>query len=297
MTTAEMQPITDWHRPLRDADFYTARSVDEALSLVSEHEGARFIAGGTTLVRMERWGGNVPPVLVYIGRIAELKEVREQDGRVLLGSLVAHNGLRAVPTIRDRARVLLDASQEIAGPAVRNLATIGGNVYVNWDLVPPLLALDARVHVRGGDGEQVIPLADFYDDRGQPKIAPTQLIVAIDVATNLPRSAYQKVARRRAVSRAVAGAGVALDLDGETCREIRIGIGGAGLRSRRLTAAEDLLRGKALGDDLVTQAGEAAYQSAADAIEDYEASPWYTREMARVTTERAINAAAGRPVL
>ena len=55
VTTAEMQPITDWHRPLRDADFYTARSVDEALRLASEHAG-RFIAGGTTLVRMERWG-------------------------------------------------------------------------------------------------------------------------------------------------------------------------------------------------------------------------------------------------
>ena len=43
--------------------------------------------------------------------------------------------------------------------------------------------------------------------------------------------------------------------------------------------------------------GEAAYESAADAVEDYEAIPWYTREIARVTTERAINAAAGRPVL
>ena len=39
MTTAEMQPITDWHRALRDADFYTARSVDEALRLASEHAG------------------------------------------------------------------------------------------------------------------------------------------------------------------------------------------------------------------------------------------------------------------
>ena len=297
MTTAEMQPITDWHRPLRDADFYTARSVDEALRLASEHAGGRFIAGGTTLVRMERWGGNVPPVLVYIGRIAELKEVREQDGRILFGSLATHNRFRTAVGLGDRAAALLDAAQEIAGPAVRNLATIGGNVYVNWDLVPPLLALEARVHVRGQGGEAVIPLAAFYDAQGQPKIQPTDLIVGIDVATDLPRSAYQKVARRRAVSRAIAAAGVALDLDGDTIREVRIGIGGAGLRSRRLTAAEDLLRGQALTDDLVARAGEAAYESAADAVEDYEASPWYTREIARVTTERAINAAAGRPVL
>ena len=185
VTTAEMQPITDWHRPLRDADFYTARSVDEALRLASEHAGGRFIAGGTTLVRMERWGGNVPPVLVYIGRIAELKEVREQDGRILFGSLATHNRFRTAVGLGDRAAALLDAAQEIAGPAVRNLATIGGNVYGNWDLVPPLLALEARVHVRGQGGEAVIPLAAFYDAQGQPKIQPTDLIVGIDAATDL----------------------------------------------------------------------------------------------------------------
>jgi CO/xanthine dehydrogenase FAD-binding subunit len=297
MTTVEMEPITDWHRPLRDTDFYTAHSVDEALGLVEEHPGARFIAGGTTLVRMERWGGHLPPALIYIGRIAELKEIREQDGRVLLGSLVVHGQLRRQPTLRERARLLLLAAREIAGPAVRNLATIGGNVYINWDLVPPLMALDARVQIRDRGGEQEIPLAEFYDDAGQPKIGPTQLIVGISVATDLPRSDYQKVARRRAVSRAIAGAGVTMDLDGDVCREVRIGIGGAGLRSRRLFDAEDVLRGRALSDDLVGKAGEVAYESAADAFEDYEAAPWYTREMARVTTERAINGAAGRPVV
>ena len=297
MSIVAMQPITDWHRPLRDADFYTARSVDEALALVNGHEGARFIAGGTTLVRMERWGGNVPPTLVYIGRIAELKEIREQDGRFWLGSLVVHGRLRSATGPRDRAGLLLASAEEIAGPAVRNLATIGGNVWINWDLVPPLMALDTRVHVRHVGGEEVIPLAEFYDDQGQPKAPPTHLIAGVSIATDLPRQAYEKVARRRAVSRAIAGAGVAMDLDGETCRDVRIAVGGAGLHARRLTDAEDLLRGKALSDDLVAEAGALAEASAADAHDDYDASPWYTREMARVTTERAINGAAGRPVL
>ena len=297
MATLEMQPITDWHRPLRDADFYTARSVDEALRLVNEHEGARFIAGGTTLVRLQRWGGDVPPTLVYIGRIGELKEIREEDGRFRVGSLVVHGGLRSAPALRERAPLLLAAAEEIAGPAVRNLATIGGNVWINWDLVPPLMALDARVHVRHAGGEDAVPLSEFYDGQGLPKLPPTHLIVAVSIATDLPHQAYQKVARRRAVSRAIAGVGVAIDLADATCREVRIGLGGVGLHARRLTAAEDLLRGRALDDDLVARAGALAEESAADARDDYDASPWYSREMARVTTERAINAAAGRPVL
>ena len=162
MTTAEMQPITDWHRPLRDADFYTARSVDEALRLASEHAGALHRrwhhpgADGTL--------GRQRPAGPRLHRPDRGAEGGPRAGRANpVGSLATHNRFRTAVGLGDRAAALLDAAQEIAGPAVRNLATIGGNVYGNWDLVPPLLALEARVHVRGQGGEAVIPLAAFYD--------------------------------------------------------------------------------------------------------------------------------------
>jgi xanthine dehydrogenase FAD-binding subunit len=293
----ETQPITDWHRPLRDADFLTASTIEEALAMVNENPDARFIAGGTTLVRMERWGGNLPSTLIYIGQIEEMQQVREEGGRLVLGALVVHDRLRQAVAHRAGAGLLWSAAQEIAGPAVRNLATIGGNVYIDWDMVPSLMALDAQVHVREQNGDRWIPLADFYDRTGNPKMSPKQLITEVSIATDLPLQAYQKIARRRALSRAIVGAAVAMAVDGEACREIRIGLGGAGLRSRRLTDAEALLSGNPISDDLVQEAGEAAFESAADALEDMEAKPWYTRDMARVMVERAINAAAGRPVL
>jgi CO/xanthine dehydrogenase FAD-binding subunit len=297
VTTGQIERMADWHRPLPDASFYTAGSVEEALRLVREHVGARFIAGGTALVRLERWGGHIPPTLVYIGRIEELKQIREQEQGLLIGSLVTHTKLRQSRAVAERAGALLLAAQEIAGPAVRNLATIGGNVAINWDLVPALLALDAQVHIEGRDGARTVALAEFYGADGLPRTAPDQLITGISVAADLPRQSYQKIARRQAVSRAIVGAAVALDLEDTVCRAVRIGLGGAGLPSRRLTEAEELLRGQALSDELVARAGAAAYDSAADARPDFEATPWYTREMARVMTERAINSAAGRPVL
>ena len=148
-----------------------------------------------------------------------------------------------------------------------------------------------------GDSEKTLPLVALYDENGQPRLGSGELITAVTVAGDLPRSSYQKVARRHAVSRAVMGVAVAMDVDDGACREIRIGLGGAGLASRRLTAAEDELRGQVLTDGLVAQAGEIAEAAAADAFEVMDASPWYTREMARVMTERAINGAAGRPVV
>lgn len=296
MAITEFEALTDWHRPLPDTDFFTAGSVAEATQL-ARTPGAQFIAGGTALVRFGRWGGEVPPALVYIGRLDELRDIAAEDGRVRLGGLVVHSRLASSPVVRERVPLLGQAATEVAGPAVRNLATLGGNVVINWDLVPPLLALDAQVHVHDGSAEKTLPLAGLYDESGQPSLGSAELITAVTVAGDLPSTSYQKVARRHAVSRAVMGAAVAMDLVDGTCRQVRIGLGGAGLNSRRLTAAEDELRGQVLTDALVARAGEIAEASAADAFEVMDASPWYTQQMARVMTERAINGAAGRPVL
>jgi CO/xanthine dehydrogenase FAD-binding subunit len=86
-----------------------------------------------------------------------------------------------------------------------------------------------------------------------------------------------------------------MQLDGDVCAEVRVGLGGLDLLTRRLTEAEDLLRGQTLTDELVAQVGQIAYRSASggqDADGDFD----FVCEIARVMTERAVDAAAGRPV-
>lgn len=282
-----MEPVVDWQRPLRDVDWVVPRTLDEAVA-EAEDEGAGFIAGGTYLVRFARWGGRLPSTLIHLGRIGDLRRIGEQDGRAFVGAGAVHSDLEGHAALASGCDVLWAAAREIAGPAVRNLGTVGGNVAIDWDLGPALMALDADVLLRTRGGAQTVPLTGFYESDGSARLPRATIIEGVTLDTSLKRQAYRKAARRRGVSRAIVGVAVALDADDEVCRDVRIGIGGASLRSRRLTDAEDRLRGQVLTPDALAEAGELAWEATADAGDDVEASAWYVREMARVMTERAL---------
>jgi aerobic carbon-monoxide dehydrogenase medium subunit len=277
------QPVDDWHRPLADATFHAARTVDEAVSLAAEHDDARYIAGGTALVRLGRWGGCIGPALVYLGGIDELKAITPTDSGYEIGSLVVNGRLITDTQLGSGASVLGQSARWIAGTAVRNLGTVGGNVAIDGSLGPALVALGAEVVVRTADNEQTIDLATFVDEA---LAGDGALITGVRIRTDLPAQSYQAMLG--------ASAAAALRLDGELCAEARIGVGGLDIATRRLTEAEELLVGEAITDELVTQVGEIAYRSASDGQTsggDFD----YLSEMARVMTERAVDEAAGRP--
>lgn len=282
-----MRPVEDWQRPLQDVNWVVPRTLDEAVA-EAEDEGACFIAGGTYLVRFARWGGRLPSTLIHLGRIGDLRRIGERDGRAFVGAGAVHNDLEGHAALTSGCGLLWAAAREIAGPAVRNLGTVGGNVAIDWDLGPALMALDAEVSLRTRDGAQTVPLTDFYEPDGSARLSRATIIEGVTLDTSLKRQAYRKVARRRGVSRAIVGVAVALDADDGVCGDVRIGIGGASLRSRRLTDAEHWLRGRVLTPDVFAEAGELAWEATADAGDDVEASAWYVREMARVMTERVL---------
>lgn len=284
-------PIESWQGPLPELDVLMPGSVDEALEMATAHPEASYLAGGTYLVRFGRWGPQIPTTLIHLGRLSGLRSIESRDGDVFVGGLAVHRQIEREPALGG-ARVLREAAAEISGPAVRNLATIGGNIVIDWDLVPALLALDARLSVRAPGGDRTVPLDGFHAADGTPDLAAGALIDGVALDTSLPSQAYGKVARRAAASRAIVGVGVALSTSDGTCTEARIGIGGSALTSRRLTDAEEALRGATLDDSAFDAAAEAAYEACDDARDDMEASAWYVRDMTRVMTKRTVRRAA-----
>ncbi len=124
-------------------DYRRAGSVDEALGLLQEHEDAKLMAGGHSLIPMMKLRLAQPPVVIDIGRLDELKGISEAGGSVRVGSLTTHAEIAASDVLAAHCPVLAEAAGHIGDAQVRNRGTIGGNI-AHADPgsdIPPVLVL------------------------------------------------------------------------------------------------------------------------------------------------------------
>jgi len=137
------------------------------------------------------------------------------------------------------------------------------------DMSVALAALDAVIHLQGPDGARQVPIADFHrlpEDRPQDDtvIRPGELIVAVELppSTFAQTSHYLKVRDRASYAFALVSVAAAVELDGETVRDVRIVLGGVAHKPWRAVEAENALRGKPLSDEVLAQVGQAAVAGA-----------------------------------
>ena len=171
----------------------TSRSVppatlDDALALLDHHgPAARPVAGGTDLlVELDRGVRPGVEVLVDLTRIQGLNgiDLDPDRGRLVLGGLVTHNQVVASDLVVSRALPLAQACVEIGSPALRNRATVAGNLVTASpanDTVSALWALDAQVRLRSSRGERTVPVREFFTGLRTTVLEPGELLVAIEV--------------------------------------------------------------------------------------------------------------------
>jgi len=279
-------------------DYRAPRVVDEALAVLREYgEDARVVAGGTALVTMMRQHLVRPGCLVSLRDVQGLSRIEATNGALRLGAMVTHREAEVSPLVRERLPVLAETFRRVATVRIRHMATIGGalaHADPNQDPPVTLLALDARVEVRGAGGRRELPLGEFFRDYYETVLEPGELVTGITVpllpaATGatflkfLPRTAddYATVA---------VAATVTLEPDGERCREARIALGSVGVTPLRGRAAEALLAGERLGERVLQAAGEAV-KGEVDPLSDHRGSAAYKREMTGVMIGRALTQA------
>ncbi|MFD4504992.1 FAD binding domain-containing protein [Streptomyces sp. NPDC058457] len=270
-------------------------SVGEAVrTLADAGEEAKVLAGGQSLLPLLRLRLAFPELVVDVGRIPELRGVREDGDTLVIGALTTHHDVIRDPLVRRHAGLLAEATATVADPAVRHRGTLGGSLAhadPAGDLPAVALALDAELVVAGPGGRRVIPAREFFVDYLQSALAPDELLVEVRVPKTDGWGFHYEKFQRVAQAWAIVGvAALVRRADGHIA-EARIGLTNMGSTPLRATAAEQALSG-ADGPGAVARAAEAAAEGTRPA-RDLSASPDYREHLARVLTRRAVLAAGG----
>ena len=275
-------------------------SVDEAISvLAAEGYGAKPLAGGQSLIPAMNFRLAQPAVLVDLGDLDELRFIRETEGGLVLGAMTTHSAIERSAAVRERAPLLAEAMPWIAHLQIRNRGTVGGSLAhadPASELPAVMLALDARLRLRGPGGDRTVAFCDFCTGLFSTALAPDELVTAVEIPT-LPNGtgcAFKEVSRRHG-DFALVGVCAVLTLDaGGTCTRASVTLLSVGDGPVCANTAEDLLLGRPPTADAIREAAEAAATRDIDPPADIHASAPYRRQLARVLTTRALETATRR---
>lgn len=278
-------------------EYHRPSSVDEALRLLQRLPDAKLLAGGHSLLPMMKLRVVSPPHVIDLGRLRELRGIREESGRIVIGALTTHWQIVSSDLIRDALPLLAETAACIGDIQVRNAGTVGGSlVHADpaADYPAPVLALEAEMAVRGPKGVRLIPAREFFTGVLRSAVAPDEILTEMRVP--IPRegtgTAYLKFAHP-ASGFAVVGVAAWVRRRGGRFDEVRVSLTGVGPTAYRAHAVEQALAGKAADEATIADASGRAVDGV-EANDDVFATAAYRSHLARVFTKRALGTALER---
>ena len=280
-------------------EYIRPATLAEATRVLAEGgDEAKLLAGGQSLLPILKLRLAAPALLIDIGRLPELKQIRERDDVIEIGAMVRHADIASSELLARTCPLLVETVAVLGDMQVRNRGTIGGSLAhadPAGDLPAAALALDARLVSTSVTGRRTIEARHFFTDLMTTALRADEILTSIEVPKHPPRtgSSYLKM-RQQASGFAIVGIAVLLTLDsGGTIADARVAITGAGPVPYRASEVEQRLRGAAPGAQTFADAATAA-TSGVDVSSDIHASSEYRRELAAIFTRRALERAASR---
>jgi carbon-monoxide dehydrogenase medium subunit len=277
---------------LREVDYARPATVEEAVSLLAGHDGARPLAGGQTLVNVMKARAAAPDVLVDLADLKELREIGfSSDGLLEIGAMVTYTQLVASSEVDVARPILAEVAATIADVQVRNRGTVGGNVCVAdpTNHLPPLLAaLDATFTIRGVDGERTVEADEFFVGVYMTAVGEGELLTKVSVPPSSGAGDGFAGVTIGAHGTYIANAAATVSDEG-----VRIVLGCVDAVPVRATSMEEQLAGGDYSEGAVKAAAEGLGASL-DPPSDVHGSADYRRHLAEVSALRAVLQAASR---
>ncbi|MDP4126927.1 MAG: FAD binding domain-containing protein [Bacillota bacterium] len=212
-------------------NYFQPQTVGQAVNIAQTFE-ATFLAGGTDLVLHMQTGKIHPNAIIDLGKISELKEIKETDGYLEIGSMATFAELGQSELVFQKALALWLACQTMGSPQIRNQATLGGNLgncSPAADGLPPLLALGAEVRLISREGDEVVSLETLLSRT--PLLSQGTLIREFRIPLKGLQSGFAKLGRRKALAIARLSVAIAIELEDNRVGKVRVALGAVGKRA------------------------------------------------------------------
>lgn len=287
----------------KPSEYFKPKTVEDAIKLFTtcSINSAQLVAGATDVLVEQRPGIETLIDITDIGTdyIKDEKECLRIGATTTIATLENSSKLKNAVY-----QVLADASHVMGTPQIRNVATIGGNIcsaVPSADLVPPLLALDAKVKVDGIDGVRTISIEDFLVDVRKTALKPGEILTEIQLP-HYPvgtRTVFLKMERASVADLALVNLAIRITFINDkdnVCEDVRIVLGAVAPTAIRATRAEKMLFKEKLDSKLIKKVAATAANETKP-ITDVRASAEYRREISRVFVERGLRSLVGLDVI
>ena len=278
-------------------DYVRPSTVDEAVqALAGAGEEGKVLAGGQSLLPVLRLRLAYPETLIDIGRIAELRGVRDESDAIVIGAMTTHDEVVHDSLVQQHAPLIAQAAATVGDRQVRHRGTFGGSLAhadPAGDLPAVALTLDAQLVVRGPGGERVVAARDFFVDYLTTALEPDEILTAV----RIPKlgdgwSTHYEKFNVVAQAWAIVGVAAAVQRQNGSIAQARVGLTHMGNTPLRASAVEQARAGADASADAVRAASGHAPEGTHPPT-DLTGQADYRSHLATVLTRRAVSAAAG----
>ena len=250
-------------------NYYNAKSVEEAAALLKEHPDTRIISGGSDVLIKIREGKMAGTSLVCIRDIKEIQGVSKKDnGDIYIGAGTTFSHITNDPIIQECIPVLGEAVDQVGGPQIRNIGTIGGNICngaVSADSAPTVFSMNALLRIEDGNGGRTVPVKEFYLGPGRVDLKRGEILTHVIIPAEEYqgyRGHYIKYSMRKAMDIATLSCSVVsrVNMEKNILEDARITFGVAAPVPFRCEKTEAALKGMSVSEELYQTIEESVRQ-------------------------------------
>lgn len=281
-----MLPKFDYHEP---------ENMRSALELMSSlKSNAKIIAGGTDILVNMKKGVISPKYLVSLVKMKELFVLEQRKKGIAIGSHVIVSELAESGLLWKNYSLIAKAASVLGSPLIRNRATIGGNIVTARpaaDLPPALMAVGAKVELKGKKGRREVSLDEFFLGPGKTVIRADEILTKIIINELPPFTGgdYMKLGHRKALEIAIVAvaARITLDKPQGIIKNVRIILSAVAPQAIHAVTAEKILLNEKPTEKLIERAATLAMQDCRP-ITDIRGGAEYRKEIVKVLTKRTL---------